>query len=277
MERQSQACNDRGQGTLEYVLLLVTAISLVTAIAFRIFMPFNKWLKVYMGSYLECLLDAGELPTLGTVGGGGQICNQYYEGFSLANGRPPKDDSAAKGSDHGKKDSDNDQDRRDRGPLAKGEGSSGVGARSPREHRARGRPSVGADRPNELAGGAKETGQESGSSQFYRFTGDGGQLSNRAKKRVVEGGSRLMAEEQEKEKQKSDKVRKMSSVSEGGGSKDAKRFHVRKPDKVGFEGEPDEPWSLGKIFRWAIILMILVAILLFLVNQARQISKGMEK
>lgn len=230
-----------------------------------------------MGSYLECLLDAGELPAFGTVGGGGdQICNEAFESFSLANGRPPKEGLGAGKNQN--KDSDKDREKNNNLSPQKDSGRSAGGAtRSPREHRTPGlRRTSGADGSQDSAEGSKETAQDGGSSQFLRFSGGGGQ-SGRAKRRRVEGVSGVMAAEQEKEKKKEEKVRKVSSASDETNSKDVKKFFIRKPDKTDTLEDQEEPWSIGKIFRWAIIIMILVAIILFLINQARQISKSMEK
>lgn len=86
----------RGQATVEYVLLLVVTIGLLIAVAAQVFTPFNKWAKTYMGSYIGCLLDAGELPMLGTTGSGADnICNGKFEQFSIGSGRSPKTGSSA--------------------------------------------------------------------------------------------------------------------------------------------------------------------------------------
>ena len=61
--------SERGQGIVEYILLLVVVLTLAFLLANRFFQPFQKWVNYYLGSYVECLLDQGELPGQGGENG----------------------------------------------------------------------------------------------------------------------------------------------------------------------------------------------------------------
>lgn len=78
---------------------MVITVALILG-ASRAFSNVNKFMKSYIGDYYECLMDFGELPTLGVFdeslrqhsgdnGGGQKVCNARFEGFTFANGRPP--------------------------------------------------------------------------------------------------------------------------------------------------------------------------------------------
>ncbi len=81
---QSQA----GQGTVEYVLLMVVVVIVIFGFLSQFNSAFGAWSKNYFGTYVACLLEYGELPSLG---GGTQVegCDAQFEEFSLANGRNP--------------------------------------------------------------------------------------------------------------------------------------------------------------------------------------------
>ena len=75
----------RGQGTLEFVLLIVVFVSLVLALTAQFFKPFKKYADYYLGEYVQCLLDEGELPILGS------------ENSTVDCGTPPSDFATAAG------------------------------------------------------------------------------------------------------------------------------------------------------------------------------------
>ena len=79
-----------GQTTIEYILLLVVVVALIGGVIWQFNDAFRKWGNNYFGNYIACLLETGELPSLGskTAGPSASECDQQFEDFSLANGRP---------------------------------------------------------------------------------------------------------------------------------------------------------------------------------------------
>jgi hypothetical protein len=75
--------NRRGQSTVEYVLMLVIVLSLI--LGSRVFFTsINDFMSDYMGEYIVCLMEYGELPSLGVAdadlkkhegGAGGPKCD----------------------------------------------------------------------------------------------------------------------------------------------------------------------------------------------------------
>ena len=60
-----------GQATIEYILLIVIVITVAGGVLVQIFRPLDEYLRDYIGEYIYCLLDEGELPALGSEGGSG--------------------------------------------------------------------------------------------------------------------------------------------------------------------------------------------------------------
>jgi len=56
--------NQFGQGVVEYILLLVVVIGIASAVLYRVFTPVRAFTDFYIGQYIDCLLDQGELPGL---------------------------------------------------------------------------------------------------------------------------------------------------------------------------------------------------------------------
>ncbi|RME18005.1 MAG: hypothetical protein D6797_01260 [Bdellovibrio sp.] len=66
--------NQRGQAATEYLLLLVVIILMAGLVKDILGSSFKKYFDGYFTTYLDCLIQMGELPSL--QGGGGQ-CSQY--------------------------------------------------------------------------------------------------------------------------------------------------------------------------------------------------------
>lgn len=102
-----RVANQAGQAVTEYILLLIFLVTMLFA-AKGIFGGMNKFINNYVGEYIACLMEYGELPTLGVKetelnkhksAASGSSCNAKFEGFSFAEGRPPTSGAASKSSD----------------------------------------------------------------------------------------------------------------------------------------------------------------------------------
>lgn len=102
-----RVANQAGQAVTEYILLLIFLVTMLFA-AKGIFGGMNKFINNYVGEYIACLMEYGELPTLGVKetelnkhksAASGSSCNAKFEGFSFAEGRPPISSGASKSSD----------------------------------------------------------------------------------------------------------------------------------------------------------------------------------
>jgi hypothetical protein len=64
LSRPGLGQNNSGQAMVEYILLLVISVVLVTGLMLQFSKPLQFFIKDYMGNYVQCLLDTGELPDL---------------------------------------------------------------------------------------------------------------------------------------------------------------------------------------------------------------------
>lgn len=263
-----------GQGMIEYVLLMVVILALAAAVLTRFFMPFESWAKNYLGSYFYCLLDSGELPALGGSGGQGD-CNDKFEDFTLANGRPPKveGDSGAGSEDDG----GNGRDRRRRNRGA------GNVAAAPQSSRSSDMSSFGKSRGADGAGassGVTQIPAEKSQSSGYMSFGKTTVVYVKREGERARGVTGLLLDERDRAKKREEKATVVNRSSEEGGSS-----NQRKPTQVSTEIKRPKKdteisgydFSFGGLIRMAVIIAI-VALLIFLIaSQINSISKSLEK
>lgn len=89
--------NSSGQGAVEYLLLIFIVVTVMVGGMYQFHGAFKAFSDNYFGDYVQCLLEAGELPSLGVQDEDG-ICNESFEAFSLSNGRPPLQNASASNS-----------------------------------------------------------------------------------------------------------------------------------------------------------------------------------
>lgn len=80
-----------GQAVLEYLLLLFVIISVFLGVVLTFADGTRRFVDNYFGAYFQCLLESGELPTLGGDTGGATAseCESEFQPFTLEDGRPP--------------------------------------------------------------------------------------------------------------------------------------------------------------------------------------------
>lgn len=273
--------NQKGQGFTEYVLLMVITVSLVLALATQVYQPFNKWLKSYMGNYVQCLLDAGELPNLSYTGSQESLCPN--EGFSFKDGvplrTPPpraptrisenttvekfsgRNSSSSSGSDgsSGRSRSNYSSDSNGNGPRMKNSRGMGVDG-------------------GESTGNQTVVENPNPGNGYMKISGIGGMFGNSNRRSVsADGLGGLLEERRKKEKEREPKTFKVAEVDTEGMAGKPRKLRLKSTERKVASIEQDQPWSFAQYLKWAVILMLLLAIILFLVGQAMQISKSMEK
>lgn len=260
--------NQKGQGIVEYILLIVIIIAMALAISARLFKPFNEWAKNYIGDYIYCLLDEGELPSLGgedTV----EECDKGFDAFTAGAGRPP-----SKGSEEGGGSSGSSRS-----------GRAGAGDVVSAQRRGRSGSALGEGFDNGSAGrnNVVDLGAAGPSSQrsnrFYTSYGSGAS----GPQKVVQyyGLSGLMAREAERIQKREEKITTIarSETPQGFSRGKAKKFAVDVPkSRVKSDsdfGSASMPW--GEWLRSILIIVIIIVLVLFIAGQMMQISKSMEK
>lgn len=270
---RSRSARQSGQAIIEYVLILIITVSLVLALMNQVFKPFGTFIENYMGKYVGCLLEYGELPSLGSQDESpvdeDSECEKRFEAASVGAGRPPRQGG-------GNTNNPNRENNRERSSSERGGGggtyagsasrSRGIGQRGPQSG-VESAPARPAGKTVEIAlssgpGGAYFNASEGGSSttirvaenrRYVAVTG----LSDEEKKRLereVEGQDKLL-------------------VTGEGIAQKPKKLAIKRPEAP-MKIEPDEPFTLGDFMRILFIAAIIIALVIFVGGQVLQMSKS---
>ncbi len=278
--------NQAGQGVTEYILLLVIIIALVFGGLFQLNTAFQNWANNYFGEYLACLLETGELPSIGGAPGDSGICNELFEPFELASGRKfigPEGTGPGGGGD-GDGDGDADLGGRD-GESRGGSGrSAGIRETAPSNGsfvssgRGVGRSGqfAGRDTQQNNSGRGRQKAKYTGSTESSLPAGAGySQLNSKTgrPKYIAITGRRIVdVEEREARTQTTGGSIKRDSGSQS----EDKKTRVTNRSVAKTETVDDEPMTFGGYLRFLILAAIIIALVLLLGGQALQISKGSE-
>lgn len=283
--------NDYGQAVIEYTLMLVISVSFVLALSMQIFKPFGEFISNYMGKYVGCLLEYGELPTLGSELPSGpdddSECNKKFAPASAATGRPPQNGSGDSGegnSSNSKSSSanaSNSSDSKDGSSSSSG-GSSGTFAGSASRGGGNNifnnrRPSMGIDSGSNggTSGKVIEIALDGGGTSTFFKTSSGGGYGRQMEKSRYIAISGLTESEKKKIQKKAEGGARLS-VSSDGIAPAPKKTTIKKPEIKTVIPE-DEPFTIGNFMRYLLIAAIVIALIVFLGGQALQMSKSFEK
>lgn len=275
--------NHRGQAVIEYVLILVITVSLVLALVSQIFKPFQEFIQSYMGEYVACLLETGELPSLGgddtTVSDMG--CDAQFAKASFSQGRPPlpsqgnSGGGAGSSSPSGGTGTESESSERGGGSSS---GSSYAGSSSRNG-------SQFFRRMNQRAPGADASGKNGKVTEipvnpgngFFKGSGNRTVVINQGRKVTSVDMSSLSEEERKRLKKEGEELKKQTLEADEGYAPKPKKMLVKPPPERSLAAEEDEPFTIGNFIRYLIIAGIIIALVIFLGGQALQMSKSMEK
>lgn len=265
----------RGQAVTEYLLVLVVVVGIALGVLYQLNTAFKKYVQSYFGDYIACLLETGELPSLGGEEGvSGDVCNASFEPFSLKNGRPliagdSGDGGAGAGGRNRGKTSSSSSSSRARDPNAGSKVTRNRGTRNADRTTGTGSATASLDKN----GKKKELKKASSSSSRFSF---------RARRMIRDGqiplsGRFNMSSEAEKQKERPMTIKKLDA-------KDPIRRVTRKlalnPEQ--FKPKPQRSdgnieLGFGQWLRYILIIAILVAIVVFFGGQLNQLRKSWEK
>lgn len=267
-----------GQALVEYVLLLAIGTTLLLGLASQFYKPFGNWVQNQMGPYLECLLDVGELPSLGNGAGDGECATQFqpFSAGANANGNPPRPLSSNGGGNDGGGNPQNSA-------LNSNGSGSGGGTSNSAVNSSRGR-----NRGFPIGGGQGADGAGRGKgdeviveklpeSRFLKLRSGGGGSVVVQQRIPAVGIAGSIAQERAKQQSRETAPVKVGAFDESEIQSKGKKLLIKPTERKTASEEEDRPWTFGEYFKFAIILMIIVAIVLFLAGQVAQISKSMEK
>lgn len=303
--------NEKGQAMIEYVLLLVITVSMVLLALANVFKPIQGFLQNYMGTYVACLLSSGELPAIRTENGlkdNDPKCN-----FSIAMNQSTGNSGGSGPTSTNPNSTDPNTSNNKRNGGSSGSNSSSKGSGGARSGSGNG-SDYGNDSgagANSYAG-SRSRNSGFGKSAFLRRSSDGlgsdgGGIGSEGKKRYVNnldrnkndkyfraqenrtplGGrygrgvaiSGMTEDEQQKiERKIQSEPRTIPQNSSEDFSVPGKKTTLKPPpekQKIKIE-EKDAGFTLGNFFKYIMIAVILLLILILGGGQVFEMSKTME-
>lgn len=259
--------NQSGQGLVEYILVLFVIIAMIFGAIYQLNSAFERWAHSYFGDYLSCLLETGELPTISGGGGDPGLCNQLYEPFSLANGRPFRELGRGQAAEGG--------GRRAGGTREQGVRSGGLGGRyTPLK--------LGGDGFGS-GGGRGGRGRGKTDSTYTGSTGIsdyGGGYSytyrppNAREKKLLDDRFAFQKARDPKQTGRKPTTARKPSNDEGDGRPKRSPMRGGSNNKKKMEA-PDSSFTVAGFLRWLVIAALIIALLMVLGGQALQIGKSM--
>lgn len=236
---------------------------------------FEKWANNYFGEYLACLLETGELPSIGGAPGDSGICNELFEPFDIANGRTRKTSS---GEGDGGDGSDKDQ-------LSRGGSGDGGGVRESSASSRGSYVSSSSSRSfrSSRRGGSfnpaqniskKDKSKYTGSTETSSVAGVGYSQthSDLGRPQYISLPNRRLVDVSDTETETS---KKSGNVKRDNASaQDKRRIQLRRKEVSKTTIEEDKPLTFGNFLRILIIAAIIIALVVLLGGQALQISKN---
>jgi hypothetical protein len=265
-----------GQALIEYVLILIITVSLVLALVAQVFKPMQTFVQNYMGDYVQCLLETGELPSFGYADAEIiYLCCAAKFGAASWNKNATAGSSSGSGTDKSATPATSSSSDSSSGSSG---GSTYAGSAS-----RNGRSYFSAPRSAPRGVGSGGTNSKvveialdgGGAGGFFKGSTGGGYTAPARKVRAV-GMTGLSEDEKKKLVKKADGGGKTIKLSDGR-MPASKKTLVKKPAaKADFVAE-DEPMTIGNFIRFLFIAALVIALLLFIGGQALQMSKSFEK
>lgn len=269
--------NQRGQGIVEYILVLIIGVSLILGGMYQLNSAFKTWATNYFGDYLACLLETGELPSISGGGGDSGLCNRFFKPFTLAEGRPFKGGSGTGGDDSsegGKGSGAGANDKRPGTSYVSGGSRSGGGGGGSAFGRGGGNRSFAAKGKGKGGGGKSSTFTGSTEAGDYGSSGSS-RHGFRAKKKSLLDTRFAFDQDRENRQKKSKSISNFKRAAEEGG-KQAKIRMKRTDTKRDVAAQEDTGMNIPNFLRILIIAGIVIALVFFLGGQALQIGKSMD-
>ncbi|MBT4760483.1 MAG: hypothetical protein HOO06_02190 [Bdellovibrionaceae bacterium] len=269
----------KGQGAIEYILLMTVGVAIILGIVSQFNKSFGQWAENYFGEYISCILETGEMPSLG--GGGGansSVCASSFEPFTMAEGRAPKSqDSSSSGGSSGLSSSRGKKFKSSPGGSSGGNSDSGSsGGATPKG----GSQFIGGGSSGNGGGQFKnqssiEKGTDSKGDGVNNVTKINGTGRSGGDERILRSKIRSNTEVELRKKNKG-RAKVVTRVKATNSENKGKRFLASKKALKKSVVDADVSLGFGDYLRYLIIIAIILIIVLFFGMQAMQISKSMD-
>ena len=260
--------NESGQAIVEYILVLVVSVAIILGGMYQLNSAFKTWANNYFGTYLACLLETGELPTISGTGGDSGLCNQFFKPFSLADGRPLLAQGANKEPAEPKQNSTSTREGR------RGGGGSGGGGGTSNSEFSRSKLPGNPENGNKGAGGKRSEATNTGDTRTQNYGSYGSNGSSSRKTRLLLDTNFAFQNERETPTRRQITSVPQRNYTGSAGMKTAVHFHNKSTVDTG--DAPESGFTIASFLRYLIIAAIILALVIFLGGQGLQIGKSMD-
>ena len=286
--RSSKRWNsEAGQGTLEYILILIVSLLLILGILYQFSSAFRTYVVGYFGEYVACLLEVGDLPGVGSE------C--AVPAFDLKGGKKYARTGPTNGSSSNSSSSSSSSTSSSSSSSAAGgsgsskngssSSSSGGGGQAPETIAAGGSSRVlggssGRQRSSvagTLTGGSGERGTQDDVLGISPTSTNVGRYSGNDRSRANDMSWGYYETSDEKEKKENEKPSLAASTSNNVQNNKLKAKSVKfetSRKSASVEAEQGDGFSFGAMFRILLIILMILAIIVFFGGQILQIAKS---
>lgn len=270
----SKRLGQKGQGTVEYILVTVVVVAIVLALTRVMYKPMDYFVTKMMDEYLQCLLQTGELPVLGGEGGTATCQTPVYEPISANAGKDKNGDGKAddEGGLNSDKVSGNSSSRSGSGVSTYSRNRNG--GFKPSGFNANG-GSMGGDGGK---GDSKTEVARAGESSGYYNFGGGAYGRGGSRTRYIALTGEMAEEVKKKQKEKNQAAIQTIPRDGSSGPTIIKRIEIKPPEKKAVVIDDNvKGFDFSKYIKWILIAAIIIVIVVLLGGQALQLSKSWEK
>lgn len=267
---------NHGQAMIEYLLMLVVIVILILGLTMAVFKPLSTFITQLNKTYIQCLLETGELPRVGTDTEA--VCDAEIPKFQTNN----LDGSAV--------DPDNpkgaNQNENQRGESSSADGSTGNEAssgggggstagnrkssmiRSAMRSKGKARPELGAGKTTNIPVDEFNAGEGFASNSMGAISVSG---KRRTKKMDLSGLTEFDRKKVEREQQKS---RTIATDSESFTQNRNKKLLVKPPPEKKLEDDQNINMDFSGYFKIFFLIIIILFIIILAGSQAMQMTNN---
>lgn len=265
---------ESGQGTIEYMLVVVIVLIIALTLLYRFHGGFKKYTEAFFDGYIACLLETGELP------GTGSQCQGELQAFDSKNGKMLLKDNLPEpgkgGGGGGKGKNAGKSSGSGKTGAAGGEVVSGGADRSIGNLGKTGRQAVTPVKTGGGGGDGDGKGKEGGDVLNIRSVG---RVQDSRRPRSVQMGFTTNGAIEETESPTKPVQKSTGKTVESGGSelrpvKAAENMEARRTQA---SVQDDREFSIGGLIRLVIIVLIIVAMVIFFGGQLLQVLRSRDK
>lgn len=273
--------NSRGQAMIEYLLVVVVSITLLSTLAIAVFKPLGNFVDALNRVYIQCLLETGELP--GLKNGSSTECAAQMPQWGDAAGG---DSSTGGGQGAGKGSAKNSTDNADTSGSGASDAEDTAGGRTAASNINR-KTSVISNGIRNQTSSRGEAGAKASTTipveqfeegnGFMNLSSPAAEARRRAQKTKQIALSGLIEAERKKIEREAQKVSSVPvNENESFTLAQKKKVIVKPPPERKIAEEENVNMEFGFYFKIFFMIIIILFIIILLGGQAMQISKNWE-